>query len=52
MIINDGYVVRCDEGVVAYGEPVVTRVKYTIRRVMLPLAFKRSGSEMKLIFVS
>ena len=39
-IVNASYVVRCDEGVVAYGEPVVTRVKYTLRTVLLPLALK------------
>ncbi len=39
-IVNASYVVRCDEGVVAYGEPVVTRVKYQMRRVMLPLALR------------
>ena len=39
-IINASYAVRCDEGVFAYGEPVVTRVKYPIRRVLLPLAYK------------
>ena len=39
-IINASYAVRCDEGVFAYGEPVVTQVKYPIRRVLLPLAFR------------
>ncbi len=39
-IINDHYLVKCDEGVVAFGEPVVTRVYYPMRKVLLPLAFK------------
>jgi uncharacterized repeat protein (TIGR01451 family) len=39
-IINDNYAVRCDEGVYAYGEPVVTRVWFSIREVHLPLTFK------------
>lgn len=39
-IVNDKYTVRCDEGVSAYGEPVTTRVRYTMRKVLLPLAFK------------
>jgi hypothetical protein len=36
-IINDHYAARCDEGVFAYGDPVVTHVKYPIRRIMLPV---------------
>ncbi len=36
-IINDRYAVRCDEGVFAYGEPVVTQVKYSVRRIILPI---------------
>jgi len=39
-IINEGYLVRCDEGVSAYGEPVVTPVWNPIRRVLLPMAFR------------
>ena len=39
-IINASYAVRCDEGVSANGEPVVTRVWHPIRRVHLPLAFR------------
>jgi uncharacterized repeat protein (TIGR01451 family) len=40
-IINNRYAVSCDEGVFAYGESVVTRVRYLIRRVLLPLIFKQ-----------
>jgi uncharacterized repeat protein (TIGR01451 family) len=40
VISNDNYAVRCDEGVYAYGEPVVTRVWFSIREVHLPLTFK------------
>lgn len=39
-IINDRYAVRCDEGVFAYGEPVVTYVKYLIHRIILPITEK------------
>ena len=39
-IINNGYAVRCDEGVFAYGKPVTIRVRYPMRKVLLPLAFK------------
>jgi uncharacterized repeat protein (TIGR01451 family) len=39
-IINDRYAVRCAEGVIAIGEPVVTPVKYPIQRVILPITFK------------
>jgi hypothetical protein len=39
-IVNDSYAVRCDEGVYAYGDPVVTRVKYPIRTVRLPIIFR------------
>ena len=39
-VINASYAVRCDEGVFAYGEPVVTRVWYPIRKAHLPLAFR------------
>ena len=42
-IVNDSYAVRCDEGAFAYGEPVVTRVKYPIRYVKLPLLFRDSA---------
>jgi uncharacterized repeat protein (TIGR01451 family) len=40
-VINTSYVVRCDEGVFAYGEPVTTRVSYPVRRVLLPFTFKK-----------
>jgi uncharacterized repeat protein (TIGR01451 family) len=40
MIINDDYAVRCAEGVSAYGDPVVTRVKYVIRHLWLPIIAK------------
>ncbi len=39
-IINDSYAVSCDEGVFAYGEPVVTRVISSNRNVLLPLVLK------------
>jgi uncharacterized repeat protein (TIGR01451 family) len=39
-IVNEKYVVRCAEGVVAVGEPVVTRVTFPVRTVLLPLAMK------------
>jgi uncharacterized repeat protein (TIGR01451 family) len=39
-IINDSYAVRCAEGVSDYGDPVVTRVRYLIRRVLLPIVAK------------
>ena len=39
-VINDSYAVRCDEGVYAYGEPVVTRVKNPARKVLLPVIYK------------
>lgn len=39
-IVNDLYAVRCSEGVYAYGEPVVTRVMYPMRRVRLPIIFR------------
>jgi uncharacterized repeat protein (TIGR01451 family) len=39
-IVNDNYAVRCEEGVSAYGEPVVTRVEYPIRPVRLPIIFR------------
>ncbi len=38
-IINDSYEVSCDEGVFAYGEPVITRVKYP-GQMLLPVVFK------------
>jgi uncharacterized repeat protein (TIGR01451 family) len=39
-IINKGYSVRCDEGVSAIGESVVTPVWSPIRQVLLPMAFR------------
>jgi uncharacterized repeat protein (TIGR01451 family) len=39
-IFNDSYAVRCDEGVFAYGVPVVTRVLFPVKTVHLPLTFK------------
>jgi uncharacterized repeat protein (TIGR01451 family) len=36
-INNNIYVVRCDEGEFAYGEPVVTRVWFPVMKVHLPL---------------
>jgi hypothetical protein len=39
-IINDRYAVSCDEGVFAYGEPVVTNVKYLVHRIALPITQK------------
>jgi hypothetical protein len=39
-IINDSYAVRCDEGVYAYGEPVVTHVRYLTRNILLPLIYR------------
>ena len=39
-IINDRYAVRCDEGVFAYGEPVVTYVKSLMYRIILPITVK------------
>ena len=39
-IVNDNYAVRCAEGVSAYGDPVVTQVRYHIRKVLLPLVSK------------
>jgi uncharacterized repeat protein (TIGR01451 family) len=39
-IINDDYAVRCDEGVYAYGEPVVTHVRYLTRNILLPLIYR------------
>jgi uncharacterized repeat protein (TIGR01451 family) len=38
-IINDSYKVSCDEGVSAFGEPVITRVKYP-GEMLLPIVFK------------
>ncbi len=40
VIINGSYAVRCDEGVFAYGEPVVTPVTYPILKMLLPLMYK------------
>jgi uncharacterized repeat protein (TIGR01451 family) len=39
-IVNRDYAVTCDEGVSAYGEPVVTRVRYEGRNVWLPIIAK------------
>jgi uncharacterized repeat protein (TIGR01451 family) len=39
-IINEGYSVRCDEGVFAFGEPIVTPIWSSIRKVLLPMAFR------------
>ncbi len=39
-IVNASYVVRCDEGVVAYGEPLVTCVKYNLHTILLPLVLR------------
>ena len=39
-IINDHYAVSCDEGVFAYGEPVVTQVLLPVILVHLPLTYK------------
>jgi len=40
VVINDNYAVLCDEGVFAYGEPVVTRVRYLIRKMSLPITLR------------
>jgi uncharacterized repeat protein (TIGR01451 family) len=39
-IINEKYVVRCQEGVVAVGKPVITQVRYPMKVVRLPLVMK------------
>jgi uncharacterized repeat protein (TIGR01451 family) len=39
-VINDGYSVRCYEGVSASGEPIVTPVWSPIRKVLLPMALR------------
>jgi uncharacterized repeat protein (TIGR01451 family) len=39
-IVNDSYAVRCDEGVFAYGEPVVTPVWFKMYNVHLPLTLR------------
>jgi uncharacterized repeat protein (TIGR01451 family) len=39
-IVNDSYAVRCDEGVFANGEPVITRVRYLTRPLLLPIVFR------------
>jgi uncharacterized repeat protein (TIGR01451 family) len=39
-IINKTYGVTCDEGVSAIGEPVVTRVRYVGRHLLLPFIAK------------
>ncbi len=40
-VINAEYGVGCKEGVVAIGEPVVTRVKFAMKVILLPLAMKK-----------
>lgn len=40
VIVNESYLVRCDEGVVAIGEPVLTHVKYLYRRMLMPIMYK------------
>ena len=37
VIVNDRYAVRCAEGVFAYGEPVYTDIRYTNKRMFMPL---------------
>ena len=39
-IVNDNYAVRCDEGVIAFGEPVTTTVRYLTRPLLLPIVFR------------
>jgi uncharacterized repeat protein (TIGR01451 family) len=39
-ITNDSYAVRCEEGVSAYGDPIVTQVRYLVKRVLLPIITK------------
>jgi len=39
-IVNDDYAVRCAEGVFAYGEPVITRVRYLTRPIFLPIILR------------
>jgi large repetitive protein len=40
-IINADYSVHCDEGVSAFGEPIVTPVWSPIRKVLLPITFRK-----------
>jgi uncharacterized repeat protein (TIGR01451 family) len=40
-VVNDGYSVRCYEGVSATGEPVVTPVWSPIKKVLLPIALRK-----------
>jgi hypothetical protein len=40
-ITNARYKVICDEGVSAVGKSVTVRVRYPIRRVLLPFTFKK-----------
>ena len=40
-VVNAKYGVRCDEGVFAYGEPVSTRVRFSMKRVLLPIIQKK-----------
>lgn len=39
-IVNNSYAVRCNEGVFAYGKPVVTRVLFPVNLVHLPFTFR------------
>lgn len=39
-ISNASYAVSCDEGVSAFGEPVITQVSNSMRRVLLPITMK------------
>jgi len=39
-IVNNSYAVHCDEGVFAYGKPVVTRVLFPVNLVHLPITFR------------
>jgi uncharacterized repeat protein (TIGR01451 family) len=42
-VVNDEYFVTCQEGVTAYGEPVITRVSYTEWKIFLPIIQKDSA---------
>lgn len=39
-VVNDLYAVRCEEGVFAYGDPVITRVVYAIKNIFMPVIQK------------
>jgi uncharacterized repeat protein (TIGR01451 family) len=39
-IVNNSYAVRCNEGIFAYGKPVVTRVLFPVNLVHLPFTFR------------